>query len=226
MLWGQRVSLGHKRAVCLQLKSVTPFSVLMDQSASSWLCCRPSTGCWLTAVFRSAAPSPPLGTLQQHSPSGHFHSLALKLLQGACGARGRPWVILGGVFSGGSQRGCRQPPWPSSVCTPGFLSAEPGGPQTLASRSTPGTPQTPHTVRRTLRSFHPLLTAPERARGEPTGRPIRGAYVISARRPAPPLNSGSRRRPVAAAADPVRDPAQLPRPTRPDPRRRAAWSDR
>lgn len=97
MLWGQRVSLGHKRAVCLQLKSVIPFSVLMDQSASSWLCCRPSTGCWLTAVFRSAAPSPPLGTLQQHSPSGHFHSLALKLLQGACGARGRPCraIVLG-----------------------------------------------------------------------------------------------------------------------------------
>lgn len=150
MLWGQRVSLGHKRAVCLQLQSVTPFSVLMDQSASSWLCCHPSTGCWLTAVFRSAAPSPPpLGTLQQHSPSGHFHSLAPRLLQRACGARGRPCRA---TVRGDSRRGLF---WRVSVglsaASLAILRLHPrvsvcraGRPQTLASRSTPGTLR-PHT---------------------------------------------------------------------------------
>lgn len=30
MLWSQRLSLRHKRAVCLQLEYVAAFSVLMD----------------------------------------------------------------------------------------------------------------------------------------------------------------------------------------------------
>lgn len=139
-------------------------------------------------------------------------------------------VILGGVFSGGAQWGCGQLPWPSSVCTPGFLFAE------SRVRSRPR-PAPPHPT--------PPLVPPDPTHGSPHTAQLppftdrAGACARRARRPAnprglrhqpapptPPLNSGSRRRPAAAVAALVRVRAPLPRPPRPGPRRRAAWSGR
>lgn len=89
----------------------------------------------------------------------------------------------------------------------------------------PSVPQTSHTARFTSRGFHPLLITLEHARTESADWPIRGACVISARRP-PALSSGSRRRQAAAAGIPARARAPPPGPPGLGPRRRAAWSGR
>lgn len=134
-------------------------------------------------------------------------------------------VILGGVFSGGARWGCGQPPWPSSVCTPGFLFAEPR----VRRRPRPAPPleppdpthSSPHTAQ--LPPFTDRAGACARRARQPANP--RGSRHQRAP-PAPPLNSGSRRRPATAVAALVRSRAPLPRPPRPGPRRRAAWSGR
>lgn len=215
------MSLRFKCAVCLELKFVAVFSVLIGQSELSLALLSHSAWSQVTAVFQSA-PSPrhsqqPVWPSPQHIETVRPVS---KLEFG---------VILGRVFTGGPQWGVGSLPGQPTFA-PQDLRVQSWGRGSAGARVPPHPQdlQISHTSRRTRRSFHPLLTA-EHARGEPVvdqSAKLASSARAAPPRPAPPLSSGSRRQRAAAAGAPALALAPGSRPPQPGPQQTAVWSGR